>query len=155
MNPVRKQRLMIVLSVMVGVSIAIGLMVYGLKSGLSAFYTPVEANTIAPLHKNIKVGGMVKEGSVQESMIGDSKDLVISFIIYDDQEETLVYYKGLLPDLFDENQMSIASGKLNDDRVLIADQILAKHDENYVPKEILDNYGEQHDSNNSQLNNEK
>jgi len=146
MNPVRKQRLMIVLSVMVGVSIAIGLMAYALKSGLSAFYTPVEASTIAPLNKNIKVGGMVKAGSVQESMIGNSKELVISFIIYDDQEETLVQYKGLLPDLFAENQMSIASGKLNEDRVLIADQILAKHDENYVPKEIMDNYGEQHDS---------
>ena len=146
MNPVRKQRLMIVMGVMVGVSIAIGLIAFGLKSGLSAFYTPIEASTIAPLNKNIKVGGMVKAGSIQEGMIGDSKDLVISFIIYDDQEEPLVQYRGLLPDLFEENQMSIASGKLNEDRVLIADKVLAKHDENYVPKEIMDNYGEQHNS---------
>jgi len=146
MNPVRKQRLMIVLAVMIGVSIAIGLMGYALKSGLSAFYTPVEAATIAPLHKNLKVGGMVKAGSIQEDRIGDTKELVVSFIIYDDKEETLVKYKGLLPDLFAENQMSIASGKLNEDRVLIADKVLAKHDENYVPKEIMDNYGEQHNA---------
>jgi len=143
-NPVRKQRLMIVLSVMVGVSIAIGLMVYGLKSGLSAFYTPVEAHSIAPLNKNIKVGGMVKSGSVKEIIDDVSKELVISFIIYDDTEETTVHYRGLLPDLFEENQMSIASGKLNEQRILIADKVLAKHDENYVPKEIMDNYGEQH-----------
>ncbi|BCE00875.1 cytochrome c maturation protein CcmE [Marinicellulosiphila megalodicopiae] len=146
MNPVRKQRLMIVLSVMIGVSIAIGLMVFGFKKGFTAFYTPVEASTIAPLHKSIKVGGMVKAGSIKEGTVGDSKKLVISFIIYDDKEETTVHYTGLLPDLFAENEMSIASGKLNDERILIADKVLAKHDENYVPKEIMDNYGEQHET---------
>ncbi|MEP6391208.1 MAG: cytochrome c maturation protein CcmE [Halioglobus sp.] len=135
MHPVRKQRLMIVLFVVVFSSAAIGLMVYALSGNINLFFPPAEvAAGKAPVGTPIRVGGMVKEGSVQRS----SDSLEIRFEVTDFQATVPVVYTGILPDLFDEGQGAVASGVLNDSGVLEASEVLAKHDENYMPPEVAD-----------------
>ncbi|MEP0201933.1 MAG: cytochrome c maturation protein CcmE [Halioglobus sp.] len=135
MHPVRKQRLLIVLFVVVFSSAAIGLMVYALSGNINLFFPPAEvAAGKAPVGTPIRVGGMVKEGSVQRS----SDSLEIRFEVTDFQATVPVVYTGILPDLFDEGQGAVASGVLNDSGVLEASEVLAKHDENYMPPEVAD-----------------
>lgn len=135
MHPVRKQRLMIVLFVVLFSSAAIGLMVYGLSGNINLFFPPVEiAEGKAPVGQSIRVGGMVVEGSIERS----TESLKISFELTDYQATVPVVYEGILPDLFDEGQGAVAAGKLNEDGVLIATEVLAKHDENYMPPEVAE-----------------
>ncbi|MEP4484656.1 MAG: cytochrome c maturation protein CcmE [Halioglobus sp.] len=135
MHPVRKQRLLIVLFVVVFSSAAIGLMVYALSGNINLFFPPAEvAAGKAPVGTPIRVGGMVKEGSVRRS----SDSLEIRFEVTDFQATVPVIYTGILPDLFDEGQGAVASGVLNDSGVLEASEVLAKHDENYMPPEVAD-----------------
>lgn len=135
MHPVRKQRLLIVLFVVVFSSSAIGLMVYALSGNINLFFPPAEvAAGNAPVGTPIRVGGMVKEGSVQRS----NDSLEIRFEVTDFQATVPVVYTGILPDLFDEGQGAVASGVLNEAGVLQASEVLAKHDENYMPPEVAD-----------------
>ena len=135
MHPVRKQRLLIVLFVVVFSSSAIGLMVYALSGNINLFFPPAEvAAGNAPVGTPIRVGGMVKEGSVQRS----NDSLEIRFEVTDFQATVPVVYTGILPDLFDEGQGAVASGVLNEAGVLEASEVLAKHDENYMPPEVAD-----------------
>ena len=135
MHPVRKQRLMIVLFVVVFSSAAIGLMVYGLRGNINLFYPPVDiAAGKATPGQSIRVGGMVVEGSLQRS----PDSLEITFELTDYQASVTVVYAGLLPDLFGEGQGAVAAGKLNDQGVLMASEVLAKHDENYMPPEVAE-----------------
>ena len=135
MHPVRKQRLLIVLFVVVFSSAAIGLMVYALSGNINLFFPPAEvAAGNAPVGTPIRVGGMVKEGSVQRS----NDSLEIRFEVTDFQATVPVVYTGILPDLFDEGQGAVASGLLNEAGVLQASEVLAKHDENYMPPEVAD-----------------
>jgi len=135
MHPVRKQRLLIVLFVVVFSSAAIGLMVYALSGNINLFFPPAEvAAGNAPVGTPIRVGGMVKEGSVQRS----NDSLEIRFEVTDFQATVPVVYTGILPDLFDEGQGAVASGVLNEAGVLQASEVLAKHDENYMPPEVAD-----------------
>jgi cytochrome c-type biogenesis protein CcmE len=135
MHPVRKQRLLIVLFVVVFSSAAIGLMVYALSGNINLFFPPAEvAAGNAPVGTPIRVGGMVKEGSVQRS----NDSLEIRFEVTDFQATVPVVYTGILPDLFDEGQGAVASGVLNEAGVLEASEVLAKHDENYMPPEVAD-----------------
>jgi cytochrome c-type biogenesis protein CcmE len=135
MHPIRKQRLLIVLFVVVFSSAAIGLMVYALSGNINLFFPPAEvAAGKAPVGTPIRVGGMVKEGSVQRS----SDSLEIRFEVTDFQATVPVVYTGILPDLFDEGQGAVASGMLNEAGVLEASEVLAKHDENYMPPEVAD-----------------
>ena len=99
------------------------------------FYTPSQViEKEAPLEKFIRVGGMVKKGSVLRS----NNNLKISFKIYDLEQQINVMYEGILPDLFAEGQGVVMTGRLINSNTFIADEVLAKHDENYMPPEVAD-----------------
>ena len=133
MNAVRKKRLYIVLAILVGVSVAVGLALSALQENINLFYTPTQiANGEAPKDTRIRAGGMVAKGSGKRS--ADSLD--VEFVVTDFANNVTIRYRGILPDLFREEQGIVALGKLNDEGVLVADEVLAKHDENYMPPEV-------------------
>lgn len=135
MHPVRKQRLYLVLFIVVFSSAAIGLVAYAMRGNINLFYPPAEvAQGNAPVGQAIRVGGMVAEGSVQRA----DDSLEVRFMLTDFEASVPVVYEGILPDLFDEGQGAVASGKLGEDGVLVASEVLAKHDENYMPPEVLE-----------------
>ena len=133
MNAVRKKRLYIVLAILVGVAIAVGLALSALRENINLFYTPTQiANGEAPAGTRIRAGGMVAEGSVKRST--DALD--VEFVVTDFAHDVRIRYHGILPDLFREKQGIVALGKLDAEGVLVADEVLAKHDENYMPPEV-------------------
>ena len=135
MHPVRKQRLILVVFVVVFSSAAIGLVAYALRGNINLFFPPAEvAAGKAPVGQPIRVGGMVEDGSVQRS----DDSLEVRFVITDFQATVPVVYVGILPDLFDEGQGAVASGTLDEGGVLRATEVLAKHDENYMPPEVAE-----------------
>lgn len=135
MHPVRKQRLIVVLFVVLFSSAAIGLVAYALRGNINLFFPPAEvAAGKAPVGQPIRVGGMVAEGSVKHAEEG----LKVHFVITDFKASVPVVYEGILPDLFDEGQGAVASGKLNEEGMLVASEVLAKHDENYMPPEVAE-----------------
>ena len=135
MHPVRRQRLILVLFVVVFSSAAIGLVVYGLRGNINLFFPPAEvAAGMAPVGTPVRIGGMVEEGSVQRS----TEDLRVSFKLTDYSASVDVVYTGILPDLFGEGQGAVAMGVLNEGGILEATEVLAKHDENYMPPEVAD-----------------
>ena len=135
MHPVRKQRLFLVLFIVVFSSAAIGLVTYALRGNINLFYPPADVVAgKAPVGQPIRIGGMVKEGSVQRSV--DS--LQVRFELTDFDGTVPVVYEGILPDLFDEGQGAVASGQLSAAGVLQASEVLAKHDENYMPPEVAE-----------------
>ena len=142
MHPVRKQRLMIVLFVVVFSSVAVGLVSYALRGNINLFYPPVDvAAGKAPVGQPIRVGGMVVEGSIERSQ--DS--LKIRFELTDNAGVVPVVYEGILPDLFDEGQGAVAAGELDEQGLFVASEVLAKHDENYMPPEVAEAMQAQHD----------
>ena len=141
MNPRRKQRLAIVCSIILGAGGIIGLVLYALSQNIDLFYMPHEVvhgkddNKVKPfIGQRIKVGGMVKVGSVKRN----NDDLKVSFVIFDKTEEITVTYEGLLPDLFREGPAIVANGNLVSPRVVKASEVLAKHDEQYTSPEIAE-----------------
>ncbi len=135
MNPKRKQRLMIVLFIVFGVGIAVGLTMYALSQNINLFYSPTQiAEGEAPQKARIRAGGMVVEGSVKR----DPDSLLVSFALTDYQESVAVEYTGILPDLFREGQGIVAQGSLDANGVFQAAEVLAKHDENYMPPEVAE-----------------
>ncbi len=131
MHPVRKQRLTIVLFILFGASLAAGLVFYALSENMNLFYPPSDIDK-APIGKRIRIGGMVLEGSVQR--VPNSID--VTFVVTDYGSNVTVHYNQILPDLFAEGQGIVAAGVLNDKGQFIADEVLAKHDENYTPSEV-------------------
>jgi len=129
----KRQRFYFILFILGSLSISIGLALYALQDNISFFYSPheVKEKHIAP-GQNFRLGGLVKKGSLKKR--GD--DLSISFTVTDLKDEMTVEYKGLLPDLFREGQGVVAKGSLNDKGVFIATEMLAKHDEKYMPPEV-------------------
>ena len=135
MHPVRKQRLFIVLFVVLFSSVAVALVVYALRGNINLFFPPAEvAAGKAPVGQPVRIGGMVAEGSVQRS----DDSLEVRFDITDFQATVPVVYVGILPDLFDEGQGAVASGVLDEGGVLTATEVRAKHDENYMPPEVAE-----------------
>lgn len=133
MHPVRKRRLILICCLVLGVAVAIGLMLMALGNNLNAFYSPSQIIAgEAPLDHTFRVGGMVAENSV----IHDKESLLVTFVVTDTVNTTTVQYTGILPDLFREGQGIITQGKLDQNGIFIADQVLAKHDENYMPPEV-------------------
>lgn len=133
MNPQRKKRLLIILGLLAGVAVAVGLALSALQQNINLFYNPTQiAAGEAPQDARIRAGGMVKEGSVKRT--GDSLD--VEFVVTDYAADVTIRYRGILPDLFREGQGIVALGRLNADGVLVADEVLAKHDENYMPPEV-------------------
>jgi cytochrome c-type biogenesis protein CcmE len=133
MNPVRKQRLIIVIMIVVGVSIAVAFTTYALRQNINAFYTPsqVSAGEAKP-GQTIRAGGLVVEGSVKQA----EKGLQVSFEISDGVADVTVHYEGILPDLFREGQGILVKGPLQAGSVIKATEVLAKHDENYMSPEV-------------------
>lgn len=147
MNPRRKKRLTIVLSILAGIGLITGLVLYALSQNIDLFYTPYEIvhgkddTGVKPvIGQRIRVGGLVVVGSVKR----DDNNLKVQFDLTNKGEVITIKYDGILPDLFREGQGIIANGVLTDSLLLEASEVLAKHDENYMPKEIADSLGETH-----------
>lgn len=133
MNPQRKKRLLLIVGLLVGVAVALGFALSALQQNINLFYTPTQiANGEAPQDTRIRAGGMVEKGSVQRS--ADSLD--VRFVVTDFNKSVPITYRGILPDLFREGQGIVALGKLNAEGVVVADEVLAKHDEKYMPPEV-------------------
>ncbi len=133
MRAKRKQRLIFVVIVLVGFSGAAALGLYAMKQNIMLFHTPSEIiSGDIPKEKMFRIGGLVVEGSVVKG--GDG--LTTEFSLTDTTETVPVRYTGLLPDLFREGQGIVAQGKLNEKGVFVAQEVLAKHDENYMPPEV-------------------
>ena len=130
MNPIRKKRIYSILFVLLFSVSGISLILYSLNSNLDYFFTPTELkDRNIPADKRIKVGGMVLSGSVER--ISSS----ISFVITDYENSIKVEYEGIVPDLFKEDSGVVVLGNLKD-KILYAEEVLAKHDENYMPPNI-------------------
>jgi cytochrome c-type biogenesis protein CcmE len=135
MNPIRKRRIWIVSLVVLAVAGATALALAALNQNLQHFYSPSDiAAGLAPTQRNFRLGGLVEEGSVARS--GDS--LKVRFLVTDRFKTTPVEFDGILPDLFREGQSVVATGMLRGDGSFVASEVLAKHDENYMPKEVAD-----------------
>ena len=132
MTPRRKRMLIIALCVL-GVGIAVALILTAFSQNLMYFYSPAEvARGAAPSNRPFRLGGMVVNGSVQR----DAQDLFVRFKVTDFAQERAIAYRGILPDLFREGQGIVAIGALDDAGVFIASEVLAKHDEKYMPPEV-------------------
>ena len=118
-----------------GILAAAAVLVFqALGSNMSYFFSPTEVlEGKAPKDHVFRLGGMVKPGSLQRG-----QELTATFVITDNHKDVTVRYTGILPDLFAEGQGAIAQGRLNADGVFIADEVLAKHDENYMPPEVAE-----------------
>ena len=134
MNRKQKKRLVGILCILALVGIAAGLILFALKQNINLFYTPTQLKQteVHPKH-TIRVGGYVKDHSVRYDPSGES----VHFIITDRTEEINVTYHGVLPNLFREGQAVVVAGNL-DQNYIKASQVLAKHDEKYVPKSLAD-----------------
>ncbi len=133
MTPARKKRLLLISLMIVGVGVGVGLALKSLDENIMFFFTPTEVTSgKAPKNKLFRMGGMVVNGSV--SRPGDG--LTVQFDLTDNEKQVTVRYAGILPDLFREGQGIIANGKLNDKGQFVAQEVLAKHDENYMPPEL-------------------
>lgn len=136
MNPKRKNRLFMVLFILVAVTGTVTALMLAMQEDLNMFYPPnkVVAGEV-PQGQTIRAGGMVLEGSVSR----DPGSLQVSFWLTDRAgSEFAVSYVGILPDLFREGQGILVAGQLDSQGVLHAEEVLAKHDENYMPPELLD-----------------
>ena len=134
MNPVRRRRLAVVLLLVSGVSVAVALGLYAFSQNLLYFFTPTQVQAgEAPQGRAFRLGGLVTEGSVQRETDG----VTVRFDVTDTAATQAVRFKGILPDLFREGQGVIAQGELQDG-VFVANEVLAKHDENYMPPEVAD-----------------
>ncbi|MCK5831195.1 MAG: cytochrome c maturation protein CcmE [Methylococcales bacterium] len=135
MTPKRKKRLYIILALVFGTGIAVGLTMYALNQNINLFYSTSQvADGEAPVGTRIRVGGMVVKNSIKRS----KDSLQVSFGITDYGKPITVSFTGILPDLFREEQGIIAQGKMDNQGIFQADEVLAKHDENYMPPEIAE-----------------
>ncbi|MBL6703897.1 MAG: cytochrome c maturation protein CcmE [Pseudomonadales bacterium] len=135
MHPKRKQRLIIALVIVLLSSLTVGLTSYALRGNINLFYSPSEvAAGEAPTDRSIRVGGMVVEGSVTRAR----DKLETRFIVTDFASSVTVTYDGILPDLFAEGEGVVATGILGANGVVTASEVLAKHDENYMPPEVAE-----------------
>jgi cytochrome c-type biogenesis protein CcmE len=130
----RQKRLIFILLGLVALGLAAWLVFNALGSNMSYFYSPTEVvQKKAPRDHLFRLGGMVVKGSVQRG-----QELTVRFAVTDTANVVNVEYTGILPDLFEEGQGVIAQGKLGENGVFIASEVLAKHDETYMPPEVAD-----------------
>ena len=133
MTPTRKRRMMLVLLIVLGVGTAVAMALTAFNQNLMFFFSPSQVKAgEAPINRSFRVGGMVKDNS----LVRQDDGLTVQFVVHDNAEEVSIAYKGILPDLFREGQGIVAQGKLNSEGNFIADEVLAKHDENYMPPEV-------------------
>jgi len=126
----RHKRIALIVGGLAALGVAAAFVLNALDSNIAFFITPSEvAAGKAPLGKTFRIGGMVKEGSLQRD------NLTVSFVITDTARDVKVIYTGILPDLFKEGKGAVAQGRMNPDGTFTATEVLAKHDENYMPPE--------------------
>ena len=128
----RHRRIGFIVAGLAALGIAVALVLNAFQENLVFFFSPSQvAAKEAPTSRTFRVGGLVKEGTIKR----DSDGLTVRFVVTDTAESIPVVYKGILPDLFKEGKGCVAQGKLGGDGVFYADEVLAKHDENYMPPE--------------------
>lgn len=133
MHPVRKRKLILILLMLLGIGCAAGFALYALQKNINLFFTPSQVLAgEAPKDQPFRLGGMVQADSVKR----DPKSLFVSFVVTDMKKGMTVKYQGILPDLFREGQGVVMDGKLASDGIFIAHEVLAKHDENYMPPQL-------------------
>jgi cytochrome c-type biogenesis protein CcmE len=131
----RRKRLLAVVAILAGVGAATALATLAFRDNLLYFYNPTQVLAgDAPGSRTFRIGGMVTEGSLQRT----EGTLEVRFVVTDYRNSILVRYEGLLPDLFREGQGVIAHGRLTGSGEFVADEVLAKHDENYMPPEVAE-----------------
>jgi cytochrome c-type biogenesis protein CcmE len=134
-NKTHKKRLILIFIMLIGISAAVALAVTAFRENMLYFFSPSQVMAgEAPTTRSIRLGGMVTKGSVQRA----SDSLLIKFSVTDYKHTIPVEYTGILPDLFREGQGIVAIGKLHTNGTFLADEVLAKHDENYMPPEVAD-----------------
>ncbi|MCQ1058333.1 cytochrome c maturation protein CcmE [Photobacterium sp. DNB23_23_1] len=140
MNPRRKKRLTLVLALVVGLGATVGLLLYALNQNMDLFYTPTELvhgkkdGSKPEVGQRLRIGGMVVEGSV----VRDPQSLQVTFDVADVGPAVTIQYDGILPDLFREGQGIVAQGELINATTIHAHEVLAKHDEEYLPPEVAE-----------------
>ncbi len=135
MTPTRKKRLLLVLMVALGVSIAVAIFLTAFKENIMFFKSPTEVVAQDyPTNRSFRLGGMVKAGSMHR--VPDT--LKVQFVVTDYADDVKVEFEGILPDLFREGQGVVTIGQMTDNGLFIAEEVLAKHDENYMPPEAAD-----------------
>jgi cytochrome c-type biogenesis protein CcmE len=136
----KNQRLTLIVLAALAVLAAVLLAMWGLRDNAAFFYAPADvAREGIPYDRNVRIGGMVKGGSIRRSSDG----VTIDFVVGDDTPATIpVRFKGIAPDLFKENGGVVAEGRFRQGGLFVADEILAKHDENYMPPQLDRNKGE-------------
>lgn len=128
-----KKRLIIVLLIVVGMSATVALAISAFRQNMLYYFSPSQvAAGEAPKERTIRVGGLVTQGSVQRA----SDSLFVQFKVTDFKHTIAIHYTGILPDLFREGQGIVAIGKMQPDGTFLASEVLAKHDENYMPPEV-------------------
>ena len=131
----RHRKLLVITLAVVGLGIAITLILNAFQSNLVFFFSPSEvAEGKAPTERAFRIGGLVEEGSIQR----EGESLTTRFVVTDTAKTIPVVYTGILPDLFKEGKGVVAEGRLGTDGLFTASQVLAKHDENYMPPEAAD-----------------
>ena len=140
MNPTRRRRLLLVLLLVVASAVAVTLVALALQRNVAYLYTPAEVlRGDAGDHARFRLGGMVAAGSFKRA----TGSMDAHFDVDDGDAKLPVVYTGILPDLFRENQAVIATGRMRG-YVFVAENVLAKHDETYMPKEVADKMGQAH-----------
>jgi cytochrome c-type biogenesis protein CcmE len=128
----RHKRIGIILAGVAGLSLAAFLALSAFQNNLVFFFSPTQvAAKEAPVNRTFRIGGLVEEGTLKR----DNDGLTVRFTVTDTATSIPVVYKGILPDLFKEGRGCVAQGRLGDDGVFLAEEVLAKHDENYMPPE--------------------
>jgi cytochrome c-type biogenesis protein CcmE len=131
----RQRRILFVALAVIAVGLAAALITVALRSNLNYFYTPTQIVAgEAPIGQLMRIGGMVEKGSLNRK----DGELAVQFIVTDTKNKTTVRYEGILPDLFKEGQGTVTKGRLQKDGIFLAEEVLAKHDEKYIPPEIAD-----------------
>ncbi len=135
MTPARKKRLLLIALMVAGVAVGVGFALKALNQNIMFFFSPsdIVAGKV-PANKDFRVGGVVVEGTVKRP--GDG--LTVQFDLTDNAQTVTVKYTGILPDLFREGQGIIANGQLDGNGDFVANEVLAKHDENYMPPEVME-----------------
>ena len=135
MKPARKKRLTLIVLMVAGIGVGLYFALQSLNQNIMFFFTPTEvAEGKAPQGRLFRMGGMVVTGSVSRPGEG----LTVHFDLTDNESNVTVMYTGILPDLFREGQGIIANGQLDKDGAFVAQEVLAKHDENYMPPEVAE-----------------
>ena len=137
----RHKRIALIVGGLVILGAVVALVLNAFQSNLVFFFSPTQvAAGEAPKGKPFRVGGMVKEGSIRREADG----VTLRFVVTDTEKDLAVAYRGILPDLFKEGKGAVAQGKLGEDGVFVATEVLAKHDENYMPPEAAQAVGDAH-----------